>query len=151
MLEERSLGLRAGPRAERAGPGGKRRGLAPGIRPREGGAGRWVGEGRAGRAGPGGGVWHPGQGLALGGRSPGPRGRGREPGRRGWRLTFTGHAVSSEPEARSACAQEATHGIMAGMMTDSPLQRPPTFVYICRRASLPTAALSGLLGPSSIP
>lgn len=59
-----------------------------------------------------------------------------------WTLTFTGHSISSEPEARSAGAQEAAHGVMARMVTDSPLQRPPTLVYICRRASLPTAALS---------
>lgn len=51
-------------------------------------------------------------------------------GEHGFREGFTGHTVSSEPEARSACAQEAAHGVMAGVVTDSPLQRPPTLVYI---------------------
>lgn len=58
--------------------------------------------------------------------------------------SFTGHSVSPEPEARSAGAQEAAHGVVAGMVTDSSLQGPPTLIYICGRASLPTAALSGL-------
>lgn len=76
-------------------------------------------------------------------------GQGLGPGARtaGWLLTFTGHAVSSEPEARSACTQEAAHGVMAGVVTDSPFQWPPTLVYICKRASLPTAALLGLPTP----
>lgn len=84
-----------------------------------------------------------GRGSGSGWAGPGSRRAGPGPRRRGWTLTFTGHSVSSQPEARSACAQEAAHSVMAGMVTDSPLQRPPTFVYICRRALLPTAALSG--------
>lgn len=51
-------------------------------------------------------------------------------GEHGLRESFTGHAVCSQPEARSAGAQEAAHGVMAGMVTDAPLQRPPAFVYI---------------------
>lgn len=51
-------------------------------------------------------------------------------GQSGFRKSFTGHAVSSEPEARSAGTQEAAHGVMAGVVTDSPFQGPPTLVYI---------------------
>lgn len=65
-------------------------------------------------------------------------------------LTFTGHAVCSQPEARPARAQEAAHGVVAGMVADSPLLWSPTLVNICRRAPLPTAVLSGLPSLSSI-
>lgn len=51
-------------------------------------------------------------------------------GQNSLRESFTGHTVSSKPEARSAGAQEAAHGVMAGVVTDSPLLRPPTLVYI---------------------
>lgn len=124
----RGLCVRRGP----GGWGGAREGRGGA---REGRGGIWLSRGR------GWGLGGPGRGLALGRRL------GRR--RQGWSLTLTGHAISSEPEARSAGAQEAAHGVMAGVVTDSPLQRPPTLVYICRRASLPTAALLGRSTPSS--
>lgn len=48
----------------------------------------------------------------------------------GLRESFTGHTVSSKPEAGSAAAQEAAHCVMAGVVTGSPLVRSPTLVHI---------------------
>lgn len=68
----------------------------------------------------------------------------------GWglALTFTGHTVSSKPEARSAGAQEAAHSVMAGVVADSPLLRSPALVYICGRAHCLASAMDPFLLPS---
>lgn len=78
------------------------------------------------------------------------QGWGQRPQGWGLALTFTGHAVSSQPEARAAGAHEAAHGVVAGVVTNSSFQRLSALVDICAGALLGTSALSGL-PPSPYP
>lgn len=59
---------------------------------------------------------------------PGPQDGGW--GQNGLRESFTGHPVSSKPEARSAGAQETAHGVVTGVLTDSLLLWSPALIYI---------------------
>lgn len=76
---------------------------------------------------------------------PGPQDGGW--GQNGLRESFTGHPVSSKPEARSAGAQETAHGVVTGVLTDSLLLWSPALIYICGRALLPYPAMEPFLLP----